>query len=495
MKKTILIIPILMCLFAVSETYAQSLPVLPAPNHDIDHDAIITGTILVNEGEIPAGVVVILSRIEAGVPAVPVSYTLSNNLGGYTLTAKSGANYRISYQYPTAGFTLVSGSTSEIITAAAGGNVVVNNLVLERRKNTLTNCNIAAAQSTNWTGTINVDKPLPTNTASILESVSVYTSASASHPEITITADAGQSAIYSRLDIGATVNITDNNDVFTDIESSRAFAGTLAGQNDRRIIIPGGTSLNYYDISSARSSVTDLAPAPVSYQGNGVVAFDITADALTTLTQGGGNASFSIVTNAAASVCLTYTYASNPLPVTLASFSAKAKESENTKLVTIEWTTTMETNTDRFEIEKSVDAKNWNVIGNEAAAKESDKLKNYYFNDLKPAGGKSYYRLKMVDLDGSFAYSRIVGIQLKSNNGLVSLYPNPVADKLFVTTVDGEILKGVSVFNSVGQVILKSEAAFSDKSIDVRNLANGMYFVQIAHNDGTFYTHKLIINH
>ncbi|MCE7066601.1 polysaccharide lyase [Dyadobacter sp. CY326] len=99
--------------------------------------------------------------------------------------------------------------------------------------------------------------------------------------------------------------------------------------------------------------------------------------------------------------------ASGPLPVTIASF-AVAKQGTAAKL---KWSTSQEVNADRFYIQRSTNAKDWKSIGEKSATGASQSLTNYAFSDAKPAKGNSYYRLKMVDKDQTFAYSSIKSIK------------------------------------------------------------------------------------
>ena len=97
----------------------------------------------------------------------------------------------------------------------------------------------------------------------------------------------------------------------------------------------------------------------------------------------------------------------DPLPVTLVSFAV-------TKLNAVsqlKWSTTQEVNADRFIIQRSTNAKDWKNVGEKLANGASSNLINYAFTDPKPLKGTSYYRLKMVDKDKTFAYSSIKSLK------------------------------------------------------------------------------------
>lgn len=491
MKTLIVVINFIFVFLLTTKTYAQILPVMPAPNHETDHDATVDGKITVaGSSQGLPGIVAILSRVESGLDDVPVSYTVSNANGDFTLTGQSGITYHVTYEYPTVGFSSTSGNPSSLITLAPGINNV-EDLVLTKNVNTITNCNVSTKQATNWIGTIDVPKPQSVNGA-VLNSVSVFYSSAVFNPQMEITSGPGSQSIFTKLDIGAGVQIAaPSNTPRLLLETVKSFAG---GFDEERIILDPDQKLTYYDISSAKTANTLYNIVPASYIGAGDISFSVRASALTSTTSTSGNASFALTTDAVAGVCLTYTYASDPLPVTLTSLSAKATVIENTQMVMVEWSTVHESNSDVFEIERSADARKWVLIGTEAASTASDKLQRYFFKDYNPLPGKSYYRLKMIDKDGSFAFSRIVGTELTSDAASLTVYPNPVVEKLFVQFPDYQSFKSISIFNSNGQNVYKSQIVSADKGIDVRHLATGIYHVQTTMTDGRVKSKKIHIN-
>lgn len=89
----------------------------------------------------------------------------------------------------------------------------------------------------------------------------------------------------------------------------------------------------------------------------------------------------------------------NPLPVTLTAFTA----SREGAITCLRWTTTSEIDSDHFEIERSANAKTWLKIGDVDCKKAKEVITHYSFNDSVTLPGIAYYRLKMVDDDGTFA--------------------------------------------------------------------------------------------
>ncbi|MCE7044584.1 SdrD B-like domain-containing protein [Dyadobacter sp. CY312] len=174
-----------------------------------------------------------------------------------------------------------------------------------------------------------------------------------------------------------------------------------------------------------------------------------------------------------------------PLPVTLTSFTAKKGEGLTTIL---NWTTTAETNSEKFEIQHSTDAKVWNVIETTTAKGESSELTRYHYAHTTPLSGENLYRLKMVDRDGTFAYSKIESVSFI----IASLYPNPATDKINISgVVSGEVSK-VTLLGLDGKTVYTSNKLV-EGVIDVKNLKTGTYILSITLKNGTSRHAKIVI--
>lgn len=171
-----------------------------------------------------------------------------------------------------------------------------------------------------------------------------------------------------------------------------------------------------------------------------------------------------------------------PLPVTLVSFTGKAVE----KTVALQWTTTEEINASHFEIQRSGDAKTFEPIGKVDAKGDSKVLINYMFTDQAPLPGTNYYRLKQIDLDGAYAFSKTISVN--SNSGLrISVYPNPVTDVLRIES--STPLQSLEVFHADGSKVSgialptdNAAAATSGRAfreISLRDQKPGIYVVVI----------------
>lgn len=116
-----------------------------------------------------------------------------------------------------------------------------------------------------------------------------------------------------------------------------------------------------------------------------------------------------------------------PLPVKLESFTAEHAGISHL----VKWTTAEEINTLHFEVQRSPNARDFMSLGTVRPSGNNANGAAYSFRVDKPLQGNNFYRLKIVDNDGSFVYSNIV--LLKNEGSLeISVYPNPTADALHI---------------------------------------------------------------
>lgn len=140
------------------------------------------------------------------------------------------------------------------------------------------------------------------------------------------------------------------------------------------------------------------------------------------------------------------------LPVTLGTFSV-AKQGD---FAVLNWKTTTEINTDHFEIERSYDGVNFTSVAMKAAAGNTSSDVDYQHSDpINYNYQIVYYRLKTVDQDTRFSYSKIVALRL-SNGPIKNLtvFPNPFTTdlKLQISSLS-ETTGTVRISNAVGQVV------------------------------------------
>ena len=176
------------------------------------------------------------------------------------------------------------------------------------------------------------------------------------------------------------------------------------------------------------------------------------------------------------------------LPVTLASFTA----SKESSVANLSWTTTAETNSDFFEIQHSSDAKSWDILGKVKANGESKITRTYSFSHSNPLSGTNLYRLRMVDKDASYSFSRVRSLNFEGSD-VVTLYPNPVSSVLKVRTGNWADVKEIGIADLNGRWLYKANKPVSDE-IQVSNLPAGIYLVKVTKMNGSVSIHKIIVN-
>lgn len=163
------------------------------------------------------------------------------------------------------------------------------------------------------------------------------------------------------------------------------------------------------------------------------------------------------------------------LPVTLNDFSAKLVN-DNTLL---SWKTASEKNSLSFVIEKSTDNRNFRSIDSVMAKGNSVDMATYTSIDKQVTAGVSYYRLRMLDRDGHYEYSKTVQVQRQHQSVSISVFPNPTSDRI-VVQYPAQAHK-LQVFDTRGhqvrQLILSPTS--TQATVDVSNLPTGSYYLVI----------------
>src|SRR5690606_18361945 len=129
------------------------------------------------------------------------------------------------------------------------------------------------------------------------------------------------------------------------------------------------------------------------------------------------------------------------LPVSLSSFTASIGANGQSKLI---WSTSSESNNKGFDILRSTDGANFEVIGSvssKALNGNSNETLLYEYVDANPANGTNYYRLKQIDLNGASSLSEIKSVNYMLSAADVSIYPNPATDFVNVKSEGARLLK------------------------------------------------------
>lgn len=169
-------------------------------------------------------------------------------------------------------------------------------------------------------------------------------------------------------------------------------------------------------------------------------------------------------------------FVTSSLPVTLIDFAAK----EVNNNVLLQWSTAQEFNSARFEVERGSNGNQYEKIGFVNAAGNSSSRREYSFNDNTIIEGNYYYRLKQVDIDGRFVYSKVVSIAMKDKN-IFRLLENPAQNELrLVVNRNAQQQFTISIFDMGGK-LMKQQTMKNQPiaTVDISQLNAGMYLVQL----------------
>lgn len=175
------------------------------------------------------------------------------------------------------------------------------------------------------------------------------------------------------------------------------------------------------------------------------------------------------------------------LPVEWFGFEAKLQEEK----ALIKWQTVWEINNDKFVIQRSGDKQNFTSIGVVKAVGNSSKTNSYTFSDDRLSDAKSsvlHYRIKQIDIDGSYSYSRILELNIVKQEALFLLiYPNPAEQKLFIKYNFSEQALGnkeLRIYDVLSKEVFRTGIQERKRSgelnISVSDWERGYYYVSIA---------------
>lgn len=175
-----------------------------------------------------------------------------------------------------------------------------------------------------------------------------------------------------------------------------------------------------------------------------------------------------------------------PLPVKFSGFDAK-KEGSGVRLT---WNVETEENLAGYQVEKSNDGTRFSTIGTVQAEGRS----SYSFVDAQPLTGKTFYRIKSLDIDGKYQYSPVASLNGGKSSLVLKAFPLPVVNKITIQHTAANALTRISISAEDGRIIksiMPAKGAIQT-SVDLSSIKAGLYFVRFDNGNGEVETLKLM---
>lgn len=187
------------------------------------------------------------------------------------------------------------------------------------------------------------------------------------------------------------------------------------------------------------------------------------------------------------------------LPITLLDFQVNNVNED----VAINWTTSSEINNSHFELQRSIDSKNWKQIAIVDGSGNSNARNDYKILDSNPylilQVDKLFYRLKQVDFDENFSYSPIRNVNRNEEKlgTEINIYPNPTNNNICVHINEPNSTNyQIELIDIYGKTIKSSLASSGNNSINLTELPTGIYFIKVIDSQSKrlFSTNKILKN-
>lgn len=275
--------------------------------------------------------------------------------------------------------------------------------------------------------------------------------------------------------------------------ANAAIALGFSGASSSTFVLSGATFRAQTSVSAGVSTIvftnnaggtltttqTEALMDALQYKHNGV-----------TPTNGNRNFSFEIQDGALLSNAVTYTanVGCSALPVSFISFNGRV----NGSTAALAWATSFEQDNAYFEVEKSTDGVTFTTVGRVAAVAQPQSTNNYVYTDRNLLQGTTYYRLKQVDKNGTYAYSSVVKLTQQTATAVTMVYSNTGVLQLTVpltVTAPAQVV----VYDANGRLLIRKQLANGTNRINTGTLAAGaVYTVSVQNEKGIIYTGRFV---
>jgi pimeloyl-ACP methyl ester carboxylesterase len=166
----------------------------------------------------------------------------------------------------------------------------------------------------------------------------------------------------------------------------------------------------------------------------------------------------------------------NPVPVTFSDIYALYRNGR----IEVNWSTETEINNKEFEVQRSIDGTRFETFATVPGKTFSSSTSWYNAPDYNFSNGRNFYRIKQVDLDGNYKYSKVVLVLVKDKS-TVLLYPNPARSEVNIVLSASANAGAVRLVNTLGQQVLLKQVASNRQTValDISQLQTGVYFTEV----------------
>ena len=271
-------------------------------------------------------------------------------------------------------------------------------------------------------------------------------------------------------------------DQFTAINPSKCIMGNptnIQMQNTTDGELLTGPVTNYPTIDSTMTQIMAVS----EYTGTSSIKFRYGATV-------NGTMCHSEATSRVNSILFSAFSHGHTLPMQLVSFATQYDNNANKAI--LNWSTTTEINASHFVVQRSEDGSTYEDVALVFTQEgNSNSLRDYAYTDNVSSiqSNLIYYRLQMVDIDGTYAYSNIDVIRLESKDlgTVIKVFPNPVQGQLEITVPNSWQGKMVyyAIYNSNGSLVkeITNSNAGQIETVNVSNLPMGVYIVKAANGN------------
>lgn len=307
----------------------------------------------------------------------------------------------------------------------------------------------------------------------------------------TITINSGFSLNIGQL--GTPKNVTVGNTGTINVSGTLVIWGNLNISNTLDLnILPGGVLIVKGNVNIGNSGSLDISGSVViggNFTGGTNTAVVVTGNVAVGGTIDVGNGSTATGTGTVTAIGCSDGSSNfcgqGPMqfaPIKLLYFTANLVENR----VELTWATSKEDNFDHFELERANSNLKFSTIGNVmGAGYNTETIQKYAWEDKNPLTGQNYYRLKAVDLDGSFEYFKIASASATGNRRFV-VYPNPTQGNFvnYAINFDNSGNDKIVVMDNMGNVLQQTSVSSIDGKLEFAGTINpGLYFVQFVSDD------------